>query len=109
MIPLVIPPGPHTHTGGITVYHVHMMVQVERLGSFAEVAACVAGLGWSRSQLSMRLLRDRQASPDVRLPGQCPRPLHRVSGGTVPLWNLDEWSDFVREVKANGKSGQTGE
>ncbi|MGV1006783.1 MAG: hypothetical protein ACOYEV_18920 [Candidatus Nanopelagicales bacterium] len=73
-------------------------VPVRHVGSFSEVMTYVALLGWTRSQLSMRLKRERDASPE-RENGQCPRPKKYVSNGTVPLWDLRQWDEFVRVVR----------
>lgn len=74
-------------------------IPVEHLGSFSEVMNYVGRVGWTRSQLTMRLLRERRERPDGRGPNDCPRPIHRVSNGKTPLWDLREWDEYVKAVK----------
>lgn len=78
-------------------------VPVRHVGSFHEVMEVVALLGWTRSQLSMRLKRERDASPE-RENGQCPRPKKYVSNGTAPLWDMREWDEFVKVVRNGGRT-----
>ncbi len=50
------------------------------------------------STMSMRLSREAKASPDVRLPGQLPRPFKRVSNETFPLWWRKDVDDAIKEM-----------
>jgi len=77
--------------------YIALMDQNNILG-FEDMRLLLAENGYDflPTTLSMKIIRETQASPNVRRPGDLPRPFRRVSNGTCPLFDRVDVLEWVR-------------